>query len=314
MTKVEKVCLKNSIGGVPNSCSGGPFENSTALDSFREEREKEREIRKRKLELAKARRKRYSESITRKVVSSQLVPSSNRLSFVQSKFISSTSTPTVSSSFLKPTSKRLTASSSTVTPAPFSEIPRFAIPTASSSSRLVPSSSIRSNLVSSTLTRTLSSLAIISTSSSSPKTKKGEPGTSSLSAKPPTLARSKLNASLLSPPLSRQVSARVANPALLAAARSPPVSTSTSTSNEQSIIEKLTSLPSAPTTPFSNLSNNTVKSKGTATTQGRKLVSSTTKKARSGKSQLTTTTKIEGLETKARKIRAVRRRGPSSGK
>ncbi|GAA5993394.1 hypothetical protein JCM5350_002163 [Sporobolomyces pararoseus] len=308
-TKVEKVSLKESIRGAANSLSEGSFNHSTALDSFREGREKEREMRKRKLELARARRKSGVQG-TRK----------RRSTVVGSKHSESVSS--TASSFLKSTFERFTASSSTSTTASSSKTPRFAIPTASSSSRagLVPSSSIRSNLVSSTTSRTLSSSAINSTSSSSPKKKKGEPASSSLSSKPSTLARSKSNASLLSPAppppsLSRQNSARVANPTLLTAAQSPSLSVSNQPSasvpEKESIVEKLASLPSAPTTPFSNLSNNSVKSKGAATTQSRKLVSSTTKKARSGKSQ--TATKIEGLETKARKIRAVRRGGANTG-
>ncbi|GAA5988050.1 hypothetical protein JCM5350_004154 [Sporobolomyces pararoseus] len=285
-TKAGKVSLKNSIRGAANSLSEGSFKNSAALDSFREEREKEREMRKRKLELAKARRKRYSEVAETWLNHSESSSSFPQInfdsSFVQSNLVSSTSTPTVSSPFLKPTFKRFTAFSSTVTLAPPSETPRFAILTASSSSRPVPSSSIRSNLVSSTSTRTLSSSVINFTSSSSPKKKKGEPGwkkfdlqetSSSLSVKPSALSRSDSKASLLSPPpaLSCQVSARVANPVLLTAARSPSVSTSnlpsTSVPKEQSVIEKLPQLPSAPTTPFSNLLNNSIKSKGAAITQ-----------------------------------------------
>ncbi|GAA5970800.1 hypothetical protein JCM3765_006310 [Sporobolomyces pararoseus] len=328
MTKEEKVSLRNSIRGVANSLSGGSLNKGKGtLESIREEREKEREERKRKLEMAKARRKSGVQGTTKRRRPSTIVGPKH------SGSVSSTA-----SSFLKSTFKRLTTSSSTVPPT-VSETPRFAIPTASSSSRagLVASSS----LVPSTSTRTLSSMMSPSNVSSSPKKKKGEPGwkkfdlqeslkrpmtwkthlTGSSSGKPPNLSRSNSNASLLSPPpLSRQVSARVANPSLLAVARSPPApsaststsiststSTSTSTSNERSITEKLASLPSAPTTPFTNLSNTSIKSKGAPATQGRKLVSSTTKKVRSGKPQ--TATKIEGLETKARKIRAVRRGG-----
>ncbi|GAA5988523.1 hypothetical protein JCM5350_005376 [Sporobolomyces pararoseus] len=238
-TKVEKGFLKNSIRGIANSLSG-PFKNSTAFfyDLF--------------------------------------LPQID-FYFVQSKFVSSISTFTVSSAFLKATFKRFTSSSSTVTPAPLSETSRFAIPTASCSSRLVPSSSIRSNLVSSTSSSTLSSSAINPTSSNSPKKRKGEPGwktfdlqeclkrpmtwkthltaSSALSSKPSPLARSRFNASLLSPPpLACQVSTRVVNPSLLAAARFPSASTSalpsTSVPKEQSITKKLASLPSAPSTPF----------------------------------------------------------------
>ncbi|GAA5984714.1 hypothetical protein JCM5350_007926 [Sporobolomyces pararoseus] len=197
-------------------------------------------------------------------------------------------------------SPQFTTSSATVTPAPPFETPRFAIPAASSSSRLVPSSFVQSNLVSSTSFRTLSSSAINSPSSNSPRKKKGEPGWKKFD---------------LQESLKRPMTWKTH----LTAARSPFSSVSnvpsTPVPNEQSTFEKLASLPSASTTTFLNLVNNLVKSKGAATTEGRKLVLSTTKKARSGKSQLTTFgMKIEGLETKARKIRAVRRGGPSSGK
>ncbi|GAA5986208.1 hypothetical protein JCM5350_006541 [Sporobolomyces pararoseus] len=339
-TKVEKVSLKNSIRGVANSLSGGSLKSTTALDSFREEREKEREMRKRKLELAKARRKSGAQGTQKRRSTAvgcepfPLLLCAPNEADLSSSFLSSAkdhgSISSKASSLLKSTFKRLTTSSSIVTPAPPSETPRFAIPTASSSSRVV-SSSIRSNLVSSTMTGSLSSSAINPTLSNSPKKNKGEPGwkkfdlqeslkrpmtwkthltaSSSLSSKPSTLSRSKSNASLLSPPpLSRQVSARVANPTLLTAARPPSSSVSNQPSasvpKKESIAEKLASLPPAPSTPFSNLSNNSIKSKGAAITQSRKLVSSTTKKARSGKSQINTG-KIEGLETKARKIRAV---------
>ncbi|GAA5882936.1 hypothetical protein JCM16303_006661 [Sporobolomyces ruberrimus] len=322
----EKVSLKDSIRGhTAGITTGGAAESllkgkGKMREDLKSAREIERDERKRRLELAKARRKSQASP------GAGLLRKGRRPSMsVGPKHSGSLSSST--SSFLKSTFKRFTSSVNAPVAAPspalaavqsppISQTPRFAIPTASSSSR--------AGLVASSSTRTLSSIK-----SPVVTAKKGEPGrkkfdlqeslrrpmswkprlagSASLSSKPSTLSRSS-SSSLIQPPLSRQVSARVANPSLLTATTktpsAPPVQRDASVlETEQSVTLKLASLPSAPTTPFTNSSNvPSLKSKG-STTGGRKLVSTGTKKARSGKQT------VEGLETKARKIRAVRNGG-----
>ncbi|GAA5933770.1 uncharacterized protein JCM15063_001415 [Sporobolomyces koalae] len=280
-------------------------------------REKERAERKRKLELAIARRKSGAVNAVatpRKRPSSIAAPKpsapSSGAGFFRSTFkkfsTSSTSGFNRSAALAGPSAMTATAA----------VVPRFAIPTASSASRaglVLPASSSRA---------AISSVATTDTSLG----KKGGPGWKKFdlqeSLKKPMKWKLPGSLSAKTTQPSGSSALNLPRPASMTLATSKPgakqalgtAQTATTTSNlakrsglsvsspEQTVVAKLASLPAAPTTPFAPLTNSSArtetKKRPLVTPAPRKVVSSSARKARGGKD------KVEGLETKAKKIRA----------
>ncbi|GAA5912318.1 SAP domain-containing protein [Sporobolomyces salmoneus] len=345
----EKLSLKESIRTASSSLSsrraGGGGGGKDGLERLREEREE----RKRKLELAKARRKSNAAAVA--AGGGGGTPAGKRrrpVPVVGPKPTGSVSS--TASSFLKSTFKRFTtttapppsnfaSSSFTSSSQPQTQgIPRFAIPTASSSSRAIASLATSS----SNLSRTINT---------SPGKNVNDRGKKKFdlqeSLKRPMKWRTHLSSgygpsstgsgkfertnstnSLLSPPapppqalpLARKFSARVANPALLSATLDAPPPLASSSSNERIVSHELASLPPAPTTPFTALStdshfpSSSINSHSKAkmgSVGGKKMVSTSSRKLRDSKFGGETGKgggrTIEGLESKARRIRAVRK-------
>ncbi|GAA6024368.1 hypothetical protein JCM11491_001107 [Sporobolomyces phaffii] len=279
---------------------------------------------KRRLELAKARRKSRG--------SEHDVPRRKRPSTVVGPAKPPSGSVSSASSFLKSTLKRFTTASSSAgtvvgppgaqhrppppPPATPAQVPRFAVATAASASRVVAPSSL--------------------TSSSSSSFRKGrvEPGWKKFdlqeSLKRPMTWKSRLGALFFC--FVCFESGRADGESLLCSvgtstpAKPPPPSQVVGPEpSERDVASKLASLPAAPTTPFTNVSNTAPATTATAgrpepaAAVPRKHVSSASQRARSGKLQLGgggagAARSIEGLESRAKKIRAVRKATSSTSR